>query len=188
MPATAKQKTPLREAALIAGYVQSNIEPMCKRFTIAGSIRRQEPYVGDIEIICIPKVGNVAPPGELFPTEANKVIHHIKMNRQEIVGDCRGYKINKGGNRYYQFMYLGMQVDLFMTTPKQWGRMLAIRTGPAEFTKKMARRWKDLGYKGVDGELVYTDGKEHRSTPKFPTEKSFFKFLRWDYIEPQNRG
>ncbi|MBU2597552.1 MAG: hypothetical protein KJ757_08345 [Planctomycetes bacterium] len=45
----------LQKAKAIAEELKSLLEPACERITIAGSIRRQKPDVGDIELLCIPK-------------------------------------------------------------------------------------------------------------------------------------
>jgi len=45
----------LSEATDYANYLKQELEPYCDRIEVAGSIRRQNPEVGDIEIVCIPK-------------------------------------------------------------------------------------------------------------------------------------
>lgn len=187
MPATDKKHIARGGAKVIAHRFKDDIEQLCQSITIAGSIRRKKAFVGDIEIVCVPKHGQAIPPGEMFQRKVNLVRNHI-WHHNGGYGDTRLYFIKKGGPRYCQFLWFGMQIDCFMTTPEQYGRMLSLRTGPAEYSKKMAARWKELGYKGHDGELVHIDGEEHRYKPKFPTEKSFFDFLGWEYVEPESRG
>ncbi|GAI50844.1 unnamed protein product, partial [marine sediment metagenome] len=45
----------LEKAKVIAENLRSLLAPVCARITIAGSIRRQKPEVGDIELLCVPK-------------------------------------------------------------------------------------------------------------------------------------
>ncbi|MEW6287659.1 MAG: hypothetical protein AB1509_15670 [Chloroflexota bacterium] len=52
-----KTKLPLPEAQKIAARVIDALAPHCQRIEVAGSIRRQSPQVGDIEIVCQPKTG-----------------------------------------------------------------------------------------------------------------------------------
>lgn len=184
---TQKLQVKYQSAMVIAEALQERLAPLCQpdRCVIAGSLRRKKKEVGDIEIVCIPRFDMAVPPGQLIPVNMNLVIHHIRHNDIRMKPDSRAYTINKGGDRYYQVQFCGMPCDIFMTNEKQWGRMLAIRTGPAEYSIKLASRCNDLGYKGHKGELVSLDG--NRTKPSFPTEKSFYEFLGWDYPEPENR-
>jgi DNA polymerase/3'-5' exonuclease PolX len=210
MPATTEKKyVDYAEAVVIADRLMENLKPHCVQGSciIAGSIRCKKPRVGDVEIVCIPKrkvthVDHTEDQTEMNfedsePSEKNMVVQHLHKNKGE---DARSYTIIKGGDRYHQIIFAGMQCDIFMTTPKQWGRILALRTGPANCSKKMASRWVSMGYKGYKGELIrmkqdkygnltapYRDENGNRIKPEFPTEKSFFEFLGWDYIEPENR-
>ena len=45
----------LQKARTIAEELKRLLEPACHRVEIAGSIRRQKPFVGDVELLCIPK-------------------------------------------------------------------------------------------------------------------------------------
>ena len=45
----------LEKAKAIAEELKSLLEPACEKMVIAGSIRRQKPEVGDIELLCIPR-------------------------------------------------------------------------------------------------------------------------------------
>jgi len=46
----------LEKARAIAEELKALLQPSCHRIEIAGSIRRQKPEVGDIELLCIPKL------------------------------------------------------------------------------------------------------------------------------------
>lgn len=183
MPAAKSHKKMMYyiQAEHIANALIARLKPLCEpgKCVVAGSLRRGCERLNDIEILCIPKVGKAQYPGEMFPVNCNLVIHHLSTSSD--------IKTIKGGPRYQQVVFSHVQCDIFMTNASQWGRMLAIRTGPAEYSVKLASRWKELGYKGVNGQLIMeTDsGSSHR--PAFPTERSFFEFLSWDYVKPENR-
>jgi DNA polymerase/3'-5' exonuclease PolX len=187
MQATQKRALSLVEARSIADTLQSKLKPYCKpgKCTAAGSVRRERPDVGDIELVCLPRFGPVKKNGELFPVSRNLVIHYLQKQYRQY----HGIQPVKGGPRYHQFLYGSTQIDLFMPLESQWGRILALRTGPAELSKKMALRWVQLGYEGVDGELLEHpfNGLYSKSIPEFPTEQSFFDFLGWEYTEPKYR-
>ncbi|HYX06894.1 MAG TPA: hypothetical protein VE912_09205 [Bacteroidales bacterium] len=133
----------------------------------------------------------------LFPTKVNKVIAWVgEMKRLGKI------TVHKSGPKYIQFIYMGKKVDLFMTKLPDYGRMLAIRTGPNHFSKAMAKRWSEMGWKGVNGQLFLkselekqrqiNNGRESgiitfTPAPDFPDESSFFDWLGWPYIEPEKR-
>ena len=168
-------------AMLVAQTLQGKLKPFCKpgKCKIAGSIRRKKDMVHDVEIVCIPKRGKVTPPGEMLPVDdQNLVVDYLE--RYPVL-----YPKVKGGQRYWRVHFMSMPCDIFMTNEQQWGRILALRTGPGSFSKQMASRWCEKRYKGHNGELVSLSG--NRFKPSFPTEQSFFEFLGWDYLEPENR-
>jgi DNA polymerase/3'-5' exonuclease PolX len=45
----------LKEAKIIAEKYLSILKPFCERIEIAGSIRREQPFPNDIELVCIRK-------------------------------------------------------------------------------------------------------------------------------------
>ncbi len=58
----------LHQAEAAARRIVEQLAPSCERITIAGSIRRQQSLVNDIEIVATPKLETAAAPGpgELF--------------------------------------------------------------------------------------------------------------------------
>lgn len=185
MNATTCKRTDLtyQRARMLAEHLVSQLAPLCEpdKCVVVGSVRRQEAYPGDVEILCIPKTGSVRTPGELLPCEQNLVMHYIDVQRRA----HKGLKLIKGGARYQQITIGSIQVDIFMTNAEQWGRMVAIRTGPASFSKKLASLWTMQGYKAQNGRLVPID--DWKLIPSFPTEQDFFNFLGIDFIEPEKR-
>lgn len=177
------ERIPFVTGKMIAKELVSLLDPLCQKLEIAGSVRRLEPEIGDIKIVCVPHYKQVITGEDLFEKEVeyqNRVITWI-----EDLTNSDVQKV-KGGEKCQQFIYKGTyQVDLFMVAPREWGRQLAIRTGPASYSKKMAARWVMLGYHGINGRLINDDGIE---SPSFPTEEDFFEFLNWNYVEPSKRG
>lgn len=172
----------LTEAKFRATELKFQIEPLCEQFAIAGSVRRGEPFVKDIEIVCVPKFKERINNKELFPRPQliNEVIHWIEKPENNNVN------VRKGGPKYQQIIYNNtIQVDIFMTTSTQFGKDLAIRTGPANYSKKMASRWVDLGYHS-NNNVIRKNGSGEAAGP-FLTEESFFDFLGWNYIKPEAR-
>ena len=179
---SAATKTPLADAQRTADHIAAALAPFCHRIAVAGSIRRQRPSVGDIELVALPQrqtdlLGIVAP--GLMPLEAFL---------QE-----RGVVILKGGHdpkkkaiqKYLQFKYGRYSVDLFMPeSPSHWGSILTIRTGSHDFNMwLMTRRASAVGVKFVNG-LLYT---WQRALIPTPEEEDVFEALQMDFVPPNKR-
>ena len=163
------QKIELHTATEIANMVKNVLAPHCDRIEIAGSIRRKVPLVGDIEIVCIPKPYETG----LFASGIATVINNWKKNKGEL--PCK----------YTQReLPSGIKLDIFMVTPQSWGVQFAIRTGSAAYShKKLASKWKALGYTSKEG-ILY-----HRGKPcPIYEEIDLFKRLHIPYVEPENRN
>jgi DNA polymerase/3'-5' exonuclease PolX len=165
----------LQHAREIAKQVRNQLSPHCSRCEIAGSIRRQKPEVHDIEIVCIP---NVVPYG-LFLDEY--------MTAPGFIDAVDRYPCLRGNpsQRYTQRRHpAGINLDLFMATPANWGMIYAIRTGPAVFSHRhLAARWCKLGYKSIGGILVHHTGRRQY----IQEERQLFDILGMPWIDPQDR-
>ena len=175
-------KIPLAKALNYAERFLKFIEPHIVKAEIAGSIRRKQPMVGDIEIVVVENLED--PLSNLFQ---------------------KGYPgMVKNGERYKQFKYPQVKIDLFIAKDYDYGRILAIRTGSSAFSHiKLAMTWNRLGYCGTDHGLrkkkdctkkgnkwiikPEVAGGEWKP-PIFDTEESFFEFLKIDYIPPEQRN
>ena len=54
---SAGPKLELTRAQKAAGLLLEMLQPFCERIEVAGSVRRQRPMVGDLELVAIPKMG-----------------------------------------------------------------------------------------------------------------------------------
>lgn len=154
---TAATALTLREAQIEARCILDVLAPHCDRIEVAGSIRRGKPFVNDIEIVCIPKRETTPAPTDMFgePIGPAKVVNTPAFAAAVRVLATEVVKGDPVSGRYVQFITAnGVKVDLFMAVPENWGYIFLIRTGSADFSKMIATRWTQLGYKGVDGFLV----------------------------------
>ncbi len=183
---------PLAFAQEVAEDLKALLEPACepKYCVIAGSIRRQQPTVGDIELLCVPK----------FETHIN-LFGDVVRDR-----DCLDSYIKSSGlfdmrknvngsytygekNKLLIHKPTGIAVDIFTTDTLNWGMSLLVRTGSASFCKLVMSEFLRLhmrGHaypKGGQGGITLANGTEIDC----PDEETVFRYLRWNWIEPEKR-
>jgi DNA polymerase/3'-5' exonuclease PolX len=124
-----------REAALkVAWEIYDKLHPLCERIEIAGSIRRHQPFVSDIEILYVPVMDTVKV--GLF---AGDVVQSDRASAGLITMLTAGYlkeRLNSNGsqmwgakNKLAVHVDSGIPVDFFATTIPNWWVSLVIRTG-----------------------------------------------------------
>lgn len=158
-----------QKALYIAELTKEKLAPHCHRIEIAGSIRRKKAEVGDIELVAIPKPYETG----LFSSGIALVVNQWKKIKGEL--PCK----------YTQRMLpQGIKLDLFFATADNWGLIFAIRTGSADFSKKvLAQRWVQLGYKSINGMLHY----KGRPIP-LREEEDLFALLKIGFVPPEKRN
>lgn len=77
-----------------------------------------------------------------------------------------------------------VKLDLFLTTPEQWGVITTIRTGPAEFSSAIVTAIKKYGLKVDKGQLWNAEGE---SLP-CAEEEDFFKNCGFEFVPVEMRG
>lgn len=166
----------------VADKFLNYIRPCCSQLSIAGSVRRRKNVVGDIEVVAVPKDEFCM--GRLFPD------------------GYPGLTIN--GTRLKRFIYeqLRIQIELYLTSPQDYGRILAIRTGSSAFSHHLAMRWNRLGFCGTEDGLrkksecirksTWKIKPEYKANPTLPpvfsTEEEFFAFLGVEWVDPIRRS
>lgn len=143
---------------------------------IAGSIRRCRTTVGDIEL--------------LIPTDADCA---ALASEAESAGDADGFFIGAPWQRVrwgpkhkcVEHTVEGYRVDLFAYVPDNFGSVLLIRTGPAEFSQRWVTALRVHGLRHRKGFVQRGDGSgEILPTP---TERDAFELAAWQWIEPEKR-
>ena len=99
-------------ARSIALNVKAQLAPHCSRIEIAGSVRREKPEVGDIEIVAIPHPYDVG----LFASGIATVVEQWPKIRGEL--PCKYTR---------RVLPDGIELDLFFATPENWGLIYADR-------------------------------------------------------------
>ena len=113
----------LKEVEELANQVRSAVSHHCDQIEIAGSIRRQKPFVHDIDFVAVAK----------SDTEWKKISEEQK--RMKAKQNCSGSSIIKA----YLPLQKGLfQVDFYRAKPSTFGIHLLIRTGSAEHNMWLA--------------------------------------------------
>jgi DNA polymerase/3'-5' exonuclease PolX len=185
-------RVPLAEAYAIATDLRGRLRPGCHRIEIAGSIRRERPDVGDIELVAEPIL---RPERNLFDEQIGQI-----SVLDEWIGVCLTAGIlerhpddPKDGERYKKLVHRasGLQLDLFIVRePATFGVLFAIRTGPARYSQWLVTYARRQGFHVVDGALhVGSLDCGTRTCPRWPTpgEESVFEALRLPYPQPTDR-
>ncbi len=177
-------KIELSEARDIANKVLEHVTPAMDRIEIAGSIRREKPVVGDIELVAL--VAN-----------QEKLLQLLGDVGQTIKPSVPGVIpwTPKPDSRYVRVrLEEGMNLDLFIAKPENWGGLFLMRTGSAAgangntfngFTPGCFARWKKLSGGGRMTEVMPTmpDGTQ---LPVYE-EQDFFDLLEMDFVPPVER-
>lgn len=175
-------KRPYEQMHRMACALVERLRPACHRIEIAGSLRRQKPMVGDIEIVLIP-----IPLTNLFgePLETTEV--DVALDRWPIT-------VIKSGAKYKQFTFDSTAgqtytVDLFIQPdPATWGVNYMIRTGSADYTRRMVTKRSQGGL--MPDELSVRDARVWRNGAAIetPEESDIFELWGMDFVEPKERA
>jgi len=178
-----KTKTPYAQAKPIADKVLADLAPYCQRIEIAGSLRRKKPEVGDIEIVCIPKITWSR---DLFG-EFSHPHTRLELYLSILPPD---WKFIKDGPRFKQVeLPEGITLDLFsVLPPAQWGVIFAIRTGPAEFSKWIVTPRKRGGALPSNCKVKNGGVWRNGAMISMPEEEDFLSLLGLAGLPPEARA
>lgn len=188
-------RRPLADAEVAARAVVAMLAPGCARIEVAGSIRRRSPDVKDIEIVAVPSytrdllggVGDDLLNAAVLGSVADGAIRYRDTRTGEAVPY---YKVTD--RKFYPLIYrapaFNWPVDLFVVRPPaQWGAILAIRTGPADYSARMVTALHARQMKCDGGRLVSTALATIGLTVDTPTERDFIEACGFPYVAPEER-
>lgn len=172
-------------AEFYIGRLHADVE----RAEIAGSLRRGSGTVKDAEIVAIPKVqpdlfGDAYGECRLHRVIVEAVDEGLLRWRAETHGKPQAFRTTP--RKYYALVDVqsGCPVDLFVVRPPaQWGAIMAIRTGPADYSRMLVTKCREQGLVCKDGRLMNGAGE----TVPTPTEEAFFEACGVAYVRPERR-
>jgi len=164
MKRTAKdnfEKTSLSDSLIVANQLIESLNPLCLKTHISGSIRRQKPEIGDIDVVVI-------------PINLEDFILKIK----EIID------FDYGGTKKIFGLFKERPINIFLSDENSFGACLYQTTGPAMYNIRQRAKVKKIGYKLNEYGLFNSETGEKLAGN---TEESIFEFLEWSFREPNFR-
>lgn len=137
---------------------------------VAGSIRRGNLYINDIDIVIIPGTRDIGP-----------VIESIM------------YKIERYGSKLINGIYYygekKVLIDFFITTHKELPYAMLQYTGPKTYNIRIRKYVKDHGYLLNQYGLFYANKPSVRvsGTANLKTERDVIRFIGTTYYHPADR-
>lgn len=175
-------------ARLRAVGLCEKLGPYVDRIEIVGSIRREKPQVGDIELLLEPKSREASLFGDREP-----VIEPIRRTLS------RFGALTKNGDRYIRVTSTeegAIPVDVFLVhPPATWGAQLAIRTGPAALSRYCVTQLRYKGWRCESGRVLRPTtgdgvkviaGQLYEKHPT-ETEEAFFEACGVPFVPPPER-
>lgn len=180
----------LHEAYTSAHWLIERLAPACQQIKVAGGIRRGKPEVKDIEIVCEPRYDHTL---NLFGEASNQTSQLDRRLRELIDDGAIAFDANlrRNGDRYKRLVIRDAErtpIDLFIASAGNWGNILAIRTGDADFSRALVTSRPQGGLMPAD--MRQKDGMLwHRGQPiECFTEADFFYQLGFFAIpDPTDR-
>lgn len=180
-------RRPLEEARRDAEAFRDLFASCWDRWEVAGSVRRGRPEVGDIEHVVISRFGPVMGEGQLIVRPG-----HLLWERMDrLVAEGALHKAiypdgsTRWGDKYRGVVYREFRHEVFRAEVDNWGPILAIRTGPADLSRRLVTQLARSGrLKQEDGFVRYVGGE--RIAVK--TEEAFFTLCQEPWVAPGVRA
>ena len=166
-----KKDLKIEVATEIAEDFIQKTKDLYRRSEIAGSIRRKELIVHDVDFAVIPSTND-------FSTWKEQV-----KQRVESIGG----RVISFGDTISDFLYRGVQLNLFLCPSEEsWGITLMWATGPKGHTIGMNIKARNKGLL-VNSRGIFTRENPPKLIP-VPTEHDVGRVLGWKYKPPEARG
>lgn len=193
------KRAPLGLAQTLGGHLVKMLEPSTKKVMIVGSVRRMKQMVGDVEIVALAQETTLS---DLFGhqitverTSIDEALDHLADQ------DYQGWRVDPRLNgrlhKRLRHIHTGLTADLYLTLDSRgWGPLVAVRTGPRDFSKLVVTTARGLGWHFADGFLLHGHLKGRRPCSDGPActriiplyqEADVFQTLSLTMLSPEER-
>ncbi|MGD1045371.1 MAG: hypothetical protein ABR936_08610 [Bacteroidota bacterium] len=169
----------------VAEGIINDIKNDCEQVEIVGSLRRFEPVVSDIDIICIPKFIQ-----EEDETLFGEPVQTNLLDRRLSQFCFKGtLSLESNGPKKKRFIKSvdgeNIPIDIFIATKETWWTLLLIWTGSKNHNIMLARRAIELHmHLKADGTGLLSPGG---SIIPIESEEHIFRLLNLPYRIPEDR-
>jgi DNA polymerase/3'-5' exonuclease PolX len=186
---------PLSRAANLARKFIEVLTPHCYQIEIVGSIRRQKPFVKDIELLLVSRPGAIKDPNDFFDHSIPRLAAAIALEQLLKDGiiekrpNVKGHISWGDENKLARHVKSGIPVDFFFTTRAKWFNSLVVRTGPKQSNQAIAQAAIDKGWHWHaygDG-FTRNGGKNAIDRHPVESEADCFHFVQLPYLKPEKR-
>lgn len=167
-------RLPFKTARDFAEKIVGEIAPHCAQLEIAGSLRRERPEIGDVDLVCL-------------PSDRAALMARVLASAPQVLKDGTQEFVAIFGGRIQLDLWFAVPpiVSLFDTAPTNFGSLLLCRTGSighniflVEHAKTLGLRWNPhWGVMTPDGHTVLAS----------ETEEQIFAALNLPFIPPPKR-
>jgi len=177
----------------VAAELLAELRPACEpeRCVVAGSLRREQEEVGDLEIVYVPRCTVAVPPGEMLAqvTVASTEVLDRLLKRGTIAKreNARGSITWGDLIKLGRHVATGLPVDFFTSSMPTWWNYLVCRTGPAESNIAIARAAATRGWRWAPYSEGFYDMRDPMRLHKVTSEREVFEFVGLEYKEPKDR-
>ncbi len=175
-------------ALAVATALQAALEPFCQRIIIAGSLRRNKPEVGDIELLFVPRMEDRQT--DFFSQEpvdlaAMQIQHMLTLGEISQRPNVNGHYTWGPQNKLAVHVASGIPVDFFSTILERWWVSLVIRTGSKDTNLRLTTgAMKQQRMLQAYGEGVVEQGGH---VLKCLSEEDVFRYCNVPYLPAHER-
>lgn len=172
----------LDQADTLAQIIVGALQPMCERIEVAGSIRRGAPHCGDIDLVVLPKPGQL----EAIKRRARARTRVVTDGPQTLIVALPlpiGFEHTEREIQIDIWFAQPPGRDLLDEYPGNWGTLLACRTGSKEHNIRLCERAKALGLHWDPHHGITKDGRIIAAE----SEADVFRALGLEVIPPGMR-
>jgi len=187
MSATLETRS-LAAARADAEALRARCGMFAERWEIAGSVRRGKREVGDVEHVVIPQMVRAPKPGSLFGEQVELNCLNDAVDTLLALGEIERAIYPDGkprwGPKMRGLIWRGFRHEIFQADADNWGNQLAIRTGPADFSRYLVTNLRRQGLRHDGGYVVDSNGRRFSCAD----EVRFFQLCGAAWLEPEMRA